>query len=302
MMKRMIILILTLMLPIAALADSAPTSGLLVTPFAEGTAEYTAAEAIAALLNRDVKILPGENGAEAVNAMLADPETLLLDTQCALMLSLQGYTAADCREKMTPVCQLGAEPLCLVMSLDFAKALDVADYAGFAAYATDHEYELLIPRYVDAGVVDYASWLMENALPVLSETCFDLEEALDMLGDDSIQVMVVPASAVTDGMLPLCTLGAERSPLWPELPCAAELELPQCEGITLSLYANAEISPDAATEIAETMAAASLSEILAPAGFVTAVQGGEAFEAETAATFADYAAYMTAEGLFFYEQ
>ena len=183
MIRRLAVFLLALLLPLAACAE-----GRLAVPFPENAPEYAVAEAVGSLLSREVVSLTGLNGAEAVNAMLEDPDTLLLDTQSALMLSLEGYTSADCREAMKPVCRLGLEPLVLVVGRDSALAQDVEDYAGFDAYIRDHEYELLLARYVDAGIIDHASFLLENALPLLSETCFDQEEAMDALNSDLIQI------------------------------------------------------------------------------------------------------------------
>ena len=292
MMKRLIALLAALLLPVCAAAE-----GVLAVPFAEDAPEYAAAEAVGDLLGRTVQSMTDMNGAEAVNAMLADPDTLLMDTQNALMLSLQGYTSADCREAMRPVCRIGVQPLALVMNRDCAGTLGIADYEGFAAYAAEHEYELLTARYVDASVVDYASWLIENALPVMSETCFDREEALEALNSETLQFLVLPLGEVTEELLPLCTLGSQRAEALPDLPCAGELGLPVCEGITLGIYANAEMTPEETDKIAEQIAAEAVPDELSPR-----YASGEAFAEETADAFAAYVDYMTAEGLFFYEQ
>ncbi len=300
----MLLLMLCLLLPLCAGAE-----GLLVAPFPEEAPESIVADAVASLLGRQVASLPDLNGAEAVNAMLAQPETLLLDTQAALFLSLQGYTAADCREAMRPVCCLGRQDLVLVMDAAAAMSRGIKDASSFRSWMADHEYELLIARFVDPDVIDYASFLLEQALPVLSETCFDREEALDALSSDMLQLLVLPAASLPEGVLPLFSLGSAPSPVLTDLPCAVSLGWPVCDGITLSLYASAALPQEEAAALADTLSAAllqeapaTLADALTAAGFTTAFLAGEAFTDETAAAFASYASYMTSEGLFFYEQ
>ena len=291
-------LLLCLLFPAAALGEAA-----VVHPFPEGSAEALLASMAAEQPGLPLQSAGPDDPAAAVNRMLADPESVLCDTQQALILSLQGYTDKDLREDLTPVCRLAVSPLYLVMDSAAAADFGVNDAASLLAYVREHEYELNLARRIDADPVDRAAVSLTDQLPLLTDI-FTPEEVPEALKTGAAAAAVVTgadlaASLKEENLLVLFTLGDTRTEAFPDLPCAPELGLDPVRPAELCLFLSSAASEDLVGKLAGITLPA--GETL-PLGYEPAPLSGEAFAAEIADLFADYKKYMTAEGLFFYEE
>lgn len=300
-MKRILpILLILCLLPAVSLAQDA-----IVAPFAENTPERQIASAIADRLALPCVFAEQADGAGAANRMLSDPSLILCDTQSSLSASLQGYTDADLRTAMLPLCQAARCPLFLVMDKDAAASLGIADAAAFLSYIQENEYELLLARHISADAIDRAATLLSNELPLMADY-FLPEEVLSALHSGDVQAAIVDGArlieAADDRLLLLCALGDQRAKAYPDLPCAAELDIPICQDIFLGLYMQKDGDQALIEKTQALLSAADLEDTLLPLGYSFSPLDQQAFEQLVRDTFADYKRYMTAEGLFFYEE
>ena len=308
-MKKSLVFLLTLLLLILSLAPSAGAEGSLVTPFPDGSAEAALASRIAEIL--EIAYLPSEEAApeserrvKAANLMLAEPGTLLCDTQAALIAALQGYTTEDYRSAMVPVCRVARCPLYLVLGKSTAAALGIDSMESFLAFLAEHEYDdsLLLARHVEASPSDRAAVFLADELPLLTDVFFP-EQIPDMLssGEAALAVFTEAELEKAQDLLILFTLGSERTEARPDIPAIPEAGFRACPEPALYLMARVGMEEALLQEKALKISEADLSAACLSAGFVFDPLSGEALRAEVAGIFADYRDYMTAEGLYFYE-
>ena len=299
-MKRLLVILIVLLLTVSCGLGEQQK---LVCPWKEDAPEALLAGEAAALLSLEQAEAPEEDSAAAVNLMLGQPDTLLCDTQSAMLLSLQGYTAEDLRTAMTPVCQIASCPLYFVVGSFCASTLGIDSMEGFLDYINAHEYELLMGRYTDASVEDCAAADLSDALPLLTDYYF-LDEIIAALEEDELQAAVLTgtdltAYADTNAFLPLMSLGSERTKEHPELPCAAELDLPVCIAKNVYLLASAKMPEEAVNSLTQRFLEG-CSSLTIPQSYEAVPLTGEALQEQVKQEFAKFKRYMTAEGLFFY--
>ena len=263
---------------------------------AEGTPGSPAA-ALAELVSEKTGLALGTAGeegpGEAANRMLEDPERILCGSQQSLIAGLQGYT---------PVCRLAVSPLYLVMDRDTAEGYGISDVQTLAAYAAEHEYEMTFARHLGADPVDRAVTRLADEVLALTDY-FRPEEIPAVLHSGEADAAVITGLELADSgedWLVLCCLGAERSLAYPDIPCAAETGWTPCEGEWFALFASAEIPEELAAEAAG--AALGIGQEDLPAGYELCPLEGEELREAVQELFLDYKDYMTAEGLFFYEE
>lgn len=297
-MKKILPFLLALLLCASANAETA-----VIAPFAAETGEAQIAEAVAKAIG--LPCLLTEDSAAAANRMLADPDILLCDTQNAMISSLQGYTAQDLRQEMTPLLRVARCPLFLVMDAATAADCGIHDAASFLEYITENEYMFLLARHISADAVDRAATKLSDELPVLADYYLP-EEILEELHADSFQCAVLDGATLRqadDGsLLILCALGKERAAAYPDIPCAEEAGLPVCQDIFIGLYAAGNGGREAQEKASAFRSSPEMEALLLSLGYELSPLSGADFEQEVRSTFDDFKAYMTAEGLFFYEE
>lgn len=274
----------------------------LTADFTPESAEAALAEVIAGRTGLPLTLVEGAEPGKAANLMLADPECVLCGSQQALIFGLQGYTSADLRQAMTPVCRVAVSPLYLVMDPGTAEAYGIRDLETLTAYIAENEYELTYARHLGADTVDRAVVRLSNETAVLTDY-FRAEEIADALRDGEADAAVFSGQELAESgetWLVLCCLGAERSAAYPDVPCAAEAGWTSSEGVWIALFASSEVSAEDVSAIAA--AALAVPADALPAGYEYSPLEGEACREAVQELFRDYKAYMTAEGLFFYEE
>ena len=299
MKKSLLLLLMVLVLSVAAAAHA--DKGLSSAYPAESV-EAACAERLADLLDLPLLPVPEEDPGNAANLMLADPECVLAGSQDVLIAGLQGYTNEDLREAMAPVCSLAVSPLFLVMDRDIAAEMGISDLSSLLDYTASHEYDLTFARHISADPVDLAVTRLADGIAVLTDYYLE-EEIPDILHSGEAAAGVFSGAdlaAAEEDWLVLCCLSAERSPLYADVPSAAEAGLSPCDGVLLCLFMSAEASDESIAAVAE--AAASLQAEDLPAGYLPCYAPGDAFSETVRKLFADYKEYMTSEGLFFYEE
>ena len=293
-MKKFCAFLLSLLL----LSARAQAGTVVVSPFDPSSGEAQIAAAVAESLSAACE--PAEDSPAAANRMLSDPGVILFDTQAALISGLQGYTDQDLRQAMTPLCRVARCPLFLVMDKTAAAEYGIEDAASFLTCIEANEYEFLLARHITADPVDRAATKLSDELPLLTDY-FLPEEILEELHTGGVQAAIldgVTMRAADDGeLLVLCALGDRRAKAYPDVPSAPEAGLPVCQDIFLGLY-----KANAGEEEAAPAADPELEALLLSLGYEFSPLAGDDFKREIQDTFADYKAYMTAEGLFFYEE
>ena len=244
----------------------------------------------------------GETG-EAADRMLEDPACVLCGSQQALIEELQkNATSAYLLQAMTPVCRLAVSPLYLVMDRITAEGYGISDLETLQQYIAENEYGLTFARHLKADPVDRAVTQLSNDTEVFTDF-FRAEEIPEALRSGEADAAVFSGRELAssgEDWLVLCCMGTERSQAYPEVPCAAEAGWTPCDGEWFGLFMSAE----APEEEIERIAAAAL-EIGAeklPAGYELRPLAGEACREAVQELIRDYKNYMTAEGLFFYEE
>ena len=294
------------------ICSAALGEGTLAAPFPGDSPEAILAARIGEVLNMTYTpetpdaSMNSEVRAAAANRMLADAGVILCDTPAALMAGLQGYTTDDLRTAMVPVCKVARIPLYLVMSRSAADEKGIADGEGLMRYLAENEYDdtLLFARHVEADPSDRAMVFLAEQLPVLTEVFWPAEIPEALAGGDAAAAVITEAERAEmdpESILVLFTLGDERSPFQPDVPCLTESGLPACPESGLYLLASVQADADTLRTLAETVAAADMSAACEAADMVFRPLTGDALQDEIRGIFADYKDYMTAEGLYFYE-
>ena len=297
-MKKGFTLILVLIL--CAVSGACAEKGL-VAAFPEEAGESSIAQMVADTLELPL-LESAEDTGSAANLMLGDPECILIGTQNILITGLQGYTERDLRQAMTPVCTLAVSPLFLVMDRDVAEELGIIGFDSFRSYISEEQDDCCFARHLDADPVDRAVTRLAYELDVLTDL-FPEDEVPDALRDGDALAGVLSGADMADSdgdWLPLLCLGAERSALYADVPCAAEAGLTPCEGILIGLYTSVETSAESVESIRAAMEQLDMSEL--PAGYTPFSLSGPDFNDLVRSMFTDYMAYMTADGLAFYEE
>ena len=312
MKKRLLTLAMTALL-ILCLLSAACAETALVAPFPAGSAEAVLTARIAEILNvsyrpADENASTGSDGrAETANRMLDEPETILCDTQAALMAALQGYTKEDLRTAMTPVCRIARCPLYLVIDAGTAGEKEITDGSSFLTYLTENEYDdsLLLARHVEADPTDRAVTFLSNELPLLTDVFWpsDIPDTLRS-GEAALAVYTEAelSAAAPETLVVLFTLSGERTRIRPDVPAITEAGLDACPEPALYLMAKSGEEQELLEKTARTISGADLSADCISAGYIFDPLSGDALIEEISGIFADYVDYMTAEGLYFYEQ
>ena len=312
MKKKLLILLTVITLILSCQMSFAGAETAFAAPFPAGSAEAALAARIAETLGLD--FIPAdetanisESRAEAANRMLAEPGTILCDTQAALMAGLQGYTNEDLRTAMVPICRIARCPLYLVMDSGAAAEKGITDGESFRSYLAGNEYDdgLLLARHVEADPSDRAAVMLTNELPLLTDVFWpnDIPDTLKA-GDAALAVYTEAElnAAAPENLLVLFALGSARTETHPEVPAITESGLTACPEPALYLMTKTGAAQDLLDDTAQRISGATLSPDCLSAGFVFDPLSGNALNEEIAAIFADYVDYMTAEGLYFYEQ
>ena len=309
-MKRNILILLTAL--VLCLSAAAGAEGNLAAPFPSGSAEAALAVRVAEILEltytpADEAADTGEARTAAANRMLAEPGTVLLDTQAALMTALQGYTTEDFRTAMIPVCRIARCPLYLVMDAGSAAEKGITGGESFLAWISENEYDdsLLLARHVEADPADRAATFLSDELPLLTDVFWPKGIPENLKAGDAALAVYTEAelnAAVQEDLLVLFTLGSERTASRPEIPAITEAGREACPEPALYLMAKTGDSLVLPEETAQKISGADLSDACRDAGFIFDPLSGEALDGEIAGIFEDYRDYMTAEGLYFYEQ
>ena len=297
-MKRGLLILLALVLCVSA----AGAEKGLTADFPAGSAEAALAELVSEKTGLPLETAADGGPGDAANRMLADPECILCGSQKALVAGLQGYTSADLRKAMTPVCRVAVSPLYLVMDRNTAEGYGITDAETFAQYATEHEYELIFARHLGADPVDRAVTRLADEALALTDY-FAEEEIPDALRSGEADAAVLTGRELTaDGgdWLVLCCLDEDGSLAYPDIPRAKDLGWTSAEGEWFALFASAGIPEDLALQAAD--AAMEITREDLPAGYELRLMEGIELQDAVKELFADYKDYMTAEGLFFYEE
>ena len=298
-MKKLMTLVIALLLVVTPVCAERAV----VSSFGEDSGEAELAAAVAETLG--LPLMNEQDDSHGANRMLSDPERVLLGSQMVLIASLQGYADRDLRTDMKVIGRVAKSPLYLVMDAGTAADCGITDIGDLVRWLSENEYEMLCARHIDADPIDRAAVRLSEEMPVLTDIYYD-DEVLDVLHGNEIQLAVLSeadlAAAEDPVLLILCCLDGERSAARPEIPCAAEAGLPVCQGLTLWLMASAEADTASVEAAARELPEEALREQLASWGYAFSPLFGEECEQEIRDTFADYKDYMTAEGLFFYEE
>ena len=311
-MRKRILLLLTTIILSLFVSSAAVAEANLVAPFLQESPEAALTARIAEML--DLNFLPADKTAkisnvriESINRMLSEPETFLCDTQAALLVALQGYTNEDLRSAMKPVCRIARSPLYLVMDAESAKNIGIIDGSSFLAYLAENEYDdhLVLARHVEADPSDRAAAFLSDELPLLTDI-FWPDNIPDMLkcGDIALAVYTEAElnAASSEDLLILFALGSERTGTYPEIPSVTEAGLIACPEPALYLMARSGENESLLDKMAQKICENPLITDCLSAGYVFDPLSGDSLSEEISAIFTDYKSYMTAEGLFFYEQ
>lgn len=245
------------------------------------------------------KAIRWEDEAQALDGAAEQPETAALVTQQALFLGLEGYSDADVKTDIRLLMPLCRNDLYLVCSEETADACGVRDLPSLAGYLAERPYEITLMRCFEAGVTDLAAVKVFEAMEFNTDTFADsadceenLESGAFVLVADTEQALLLDEA----GCVVLGALTAERTAEYPDLPCAGECGLPVCAGRVWGLYTAADGDPAAfdCGGIREAVTGDSL------AGLHCRPADEKDFRLEE--ELQAYIDYMTAEGLFFYEQ
>lgn len=284
-----VFLVLSLVLPQLATAE-----GILLVPQYALDKRMTVADEIAERLGVEVAL--GEDEDALIKQAIENPETLLLETQSAVIRGLQGYQGGELSETMQPVARVDNEPLYLVMLKDKAAELEIGNGSDLLNYVAENEYELLLGRYIYAGVKDMTATEICNQISIFSEYYYD-EEIDEALHNDEIQLALYSESELStraEDLLVLATTGAERGSNAPEVPTLTELGVEVSQEINFWLLVSKQAGQDRIAEWTEMLLNGD------PIG--NRVLIGEEAENEMQESAAAIEQYLTAEGLFFYRQ
>ena len=272
----------------------ATAEGTLLVPQYALDKRMTVADEIAERLGVEVAL--GEDEDALIKQAIENPETLLLETQSAIIRGLQGYQGGELSETMQPVARIDSEPLYLVMLKDKAAELEIGNGSDLLNYVVENEYELLLGRYIYAGVKDMTATEICNQISIFAEYYYD-EEIDEALHNDEIQLALYSESELStraEDLLVLATTGAERGSNAPEVPTLTELGVEVSQEINFWLLVSKQADQDRVAEWTEMLLNGE------PIG--NRVLTGAEAENEMQESAAAIEQYLTAEGLFFYRQ
>ncbi len=291
-MKKLLLSLMVLLLFVsAAQAEIILVDGYSAHP-AEAALSERLAESLAAALQTDVSVRHEADALSAINAFLGLPEgssPLLLCTQEAMILSLQGYTDQDLRTAVLPAARVAASESWLYASPAVLELVPSPTLDSLTAYTEENPYQLFIARLIDASPADYLTLEATRDMYVDQNLYMDDEE----MGAEA-KAGAPDLAVFSAAMLPGAAADYER--LFPAgLP-----------GLWQGLFARPDgekmipVLSQAALALNETPEG---REMLSDAGY-TPGSGldAEEFTGEVKALFAEYVRYLTNEGLFFYEQ
>lgn len=272
----------------------ATAEGTLLVPQYALDKRMTVADEIAERLGVEVAL--GEDEDALIKQAIENPETLLLETQSAVIRGLQGYQGGELSETMQPVARIDSEPLYLVMLKDKAAELEIGNGSDLLNYVVENEYELLLGRYIYAGVKDMTATEICNQISIFAEYYYD-EEIDEALHNDDIQLALYSESELStraEDLLVLATTGTERGSNAPEVPTLTELGVEVSQEINFWLLVSKQADQDRVAEWTEMLLNGE------PIG--NRVLTGAEAENEMQESAAAIEQYLTAEGLFFYRQ
>ena len=197
------------------LCASALAAASLEAPYTPDSPGAAVAAAAAEVLGLELHLTDGADLPKAADVMLLYPGALLCADQSLIISGLQGYTSQDLRTAMRPVCRLAVSPLYLVVNAQAAADLGITDAQSLLSYIAEHEYEAYFARHIDADVSDRAVTKLSESVPVFTEG-YPEDEIPSALESGEVLAAVVSEAqlAVADSsLLPLCSLGAERTPV-----------------------------------------------------------------------------------------
>ena len=299
MKKALAILFMLLLISSAASAEKQ-----LEAPFMPESSGAVIAAAAAKALDMELHLTDDADIVKAADAMLQAPGTPLCADQSLFIASLQGYTSQDLRVAMQPVCRIAASQLYLVVHIQTAADLGISDADSFLSYIREHEYEAFLARHIDADVIDRAVVRLAESLPVFTEGYLE-NEIVPALESGEVLAAVMNGKQIAEAasdLLPLCSLGDERTAEHPELPCAGELELPVCEGSVIYIFVSSDTEDAAVQALASVCLSMDPASADGAAGYSFKPLAGEELKETIRGLIADYIGYMTSEGLFFYEE
>ena len=273
-------------------------------PYAQDSAGAAVAAAAAKALGTELHLTDGADLPKAADVMLQAPGTLLCADQSLIISGLQGYTSQDLRTAMKPVCRIAESPLYLVVNRVTASEIGISDMESLLAWIGAHEYEAYFARHLDADVIDRAVTRLSESVAVLTDYYAE-DEIPAALAEGKVLAAVVSEVQLDHAdpsLLPLCSLGGSRTGAFPDLPCAAELGLPVCDGISVYLFTSSETDGAAVEQAASACRNMDPGSVDTVPGFAFAPLDGEEVNEKIRDLIADYVGYMTSEGLFFYEE
>ena len=299
MKKALAILFAFLLISSAALAE-----GQLEAPYMPDSAEAAVSAAAAQAMDMELHLTDGADTVRAADVMLQAPGTPVCADQSLLIASLQGYTSQDLRTAMQPVCRIAVSELFLVVHAQTAAGLGISDAESLLSYISEHEYEAYLARHIDADVIDRAAIRLSESLAVFTEGYLE-NEIVAALESGEVLVAVMNGKQIAEAgpdILPVCSLGGGRTEDFPDIPCAAELGLPVCEGNTIYLFASSDTEDETVQALATACLNMDPASVNGAAGYSFAPLSGEELKEKIRELIADYIGYMTSEGLFFYEE
>ena len=282
-------LLLLVMILLFAVNAAGMAEGEFFLPLTAGDGRNGIAEASADLLG--LTVVTDEDEDVLLNRTATETGHLLLDTQSAVIRCLQGYTDGEFFEIFSPVARVGTEAICLVMRKERADELGITGLDSLLTYIAENEYEFLRARYPDAGIKDMAATEISNELAVFTDYYYE-EEIAGAMEDDEVQLALKTETELAAGaedLIILCTIGRERSSVYPDLPTLSEAGIAVEREIRYYLITANGTDPGYIRQVAETLAVAG-----------PVVTGAE-LTAELEQAAAECEAYLTSEGLFFYK-
>ncbi len=291
-MKKLFVVLLALLLAVSA----AQAEVTLVDPYQDAPQEAAMTEYLAASLTAQwgekVAVRHEKEDAQAVNLFLSLPagDAVLVCSQRAMLLSLQGYTDQDLREALLPAACVAASDSCLFASPAAAEAAQADTVEALTLYTRAHPYELSIARLVDAGPEDYLTLEAARDMDVDQRLYLDFDEAAAAAEQGAPDLMVLSTAMLPESAKSYVRLFSTGLP---------------------GLWQGVFVQGEGAEKLAERLAEALISACEQPAWKEMLREGGytgrmeldrEAFGCAVRDLYTEYVGYLTREGLFFYEE
>lgn len=295
-MKKLLVLFLCLLLPASCFAQALNVGG------SADSALVQIGTQLAAQCGYTLNCADTEES--AVNAMLADTGSLCLATQQMPIRALQGYSNGDPRKDMQALTIVAKDDVFMLMRKNAAEAIGVTDLTTLNAFLEENEYGVTVMRFLDANAYDRACCTLFDTMYLDSDVYTDLDDMVSSTDDETPYMLLVGASDAmklsTGDFVVLGCMSETRSPFFPDIQCAAEAELPVCQGVWYGVFTTAG---------ADTSVTSALQTAANDGAFITLLNNlylqpasMDDFQSFVLFQCADLVAYMTAEGLFFYEE